>query len=337
MAFDYSSTVSAIVLAMAAPNRTFTVVVPESRTISGGARYLEEFIPAGLTVRYLPDAAIEYGLGFCDAALFGVETLRSDGSFLNTIGSRMIAKLARLQGIEVYGCTDLLKLDLRSYSGCRPVPALRSYDKPLLTDLSLPGLSFAVTTAPELEVVPSRPDDRDPDGARPRAAAGDLAAGPRDLPDPKPPEADDERHDEAGNRRAGRNPGGVLEAPDLARRRHSPSGRMDHGRRLRRLRLRARRPQGLLRRARHPVGSHHRRCSSPASRSSSRATQSCSARSPATRGGRWKPPMSPSRPAPASWRSPAARPAPSRGRPTTSSSCPSRRSPARRPTPSTIS
>jgi translation initiation factor 2B subunit (eIF-2B alpha/beta/delta family) len=154
MAFDYSSTVSAIVLAMAAPNRTLTVVVPESRTISGGARYLEEFIPAGLTVRYLPDAAVEYGLGFCDAALFGVETLRSDGSFLNTIGSRMIAKLARLQGIEVYGCTDLLKLDLRSYSGCRPVPALRSYDKPLLTDLSLPGLGFAVTTAPELEVVP---------------------------------------------------------------------------------------------------------------------------------------------------------------------------------------
>jgi translation initiation factor 2B subunit (eIF-2B alpha/beta/delta family) len=154
MAFDYSSTVSAVVQAMAAANRTLTVVVPESRTISGGARYLEEFVPAGLTVRYLPDAAIEYGLGFCDAALFGVETLRADGSFLNTIGSRMIAKLARLQGIEVYGCTDLLKLDLGSYSGCRPVPALRSYDKPLLTDLSLPGLGFAVTTAPELEVVP---------------------------------------------------------------------------------------------------------------------------------------------------------------------------------------
>jgi translation initiation factor 2B subunit (eIF-2B alpha/beta/delta family) len=154
MAFDYSSTVSAVVQAMAAANRGLTVVVPESRTISGGARYLEEFIPAGLTVRYLPDAAIEYGLGFCDAALFGVETLRADGSFLNTIGSRMIAKLARLQGIEVYGCTDLLKLDLRSYSGCRPAPALRSYDKPLLTGLSLPGLGFAVTTAPELEVVP---------------------------------------------------------------------------------------------------------------------------------------------------------------------------------------
>ena len=49
----------------------------------------------------------------------------------------------------------------------------------------------------------------------------------------------------------------MLEAPDIARRRHRPSRRLDHGRRLRRLRLRARRPQGLLRRARHPAGSHH--------------------------------------------------------------------------------
>jgi translation initiation factor 2B subunit (eIF-2B alpha/beta/delta family) len=155
MAFDYSSTVSAIVLALAATNRNLTVVVPESRTISGGARYLEEFLPAGLTVRFLPDAAIEYGLGFCDAALFGVETLRCDGGFLNTIGSRMIAKLARGRGIEVYGCTDLLKLDLRSYSGCRPEPALRSYDETLLAGLGVNGLQRAVTTAPELEVIPA--------------------------------------------------------------------------------------------------------------------------------------------------------------------------------------
>jgi translation initiation factor 2B subunit (eIF-2B alpha/beta/delta family) len=155
MAFDYSSTVSAIVLALAAANRGLTVVVPESRTIAGGARYLQEFLPAGLTVRFLPDAAIEYGLGFCDAVLVGVETLRCDGSFLNTIGSRMIARLARGRGIEVYGCTDLLKLDLRSYSGWRPDPALRSYDESLLAGLSLNGVGRTITTAPELEVIPA--------------------------------------------------------------------------------------------------------------------------------------------------------------------------------------
>ena len=154
MAFDYSSTVSAIVVALAAANSDLTVVVPESRTIAGGTRYLEEFIPAGLTVRFLPDAAIDYGLGFCDAVLFGVETLRCDGSFLNTIGSRMIARLARQRNMEVYGCTDLLKLDLDSYSGRCPEPALRSYDVPLLAGLSLDGTGRVLTTAPELELVP---------------------------------------------------------------------------------------------------------------------------------------------------------------------------------------
>lgn len=155
MAFDYSSTVSAVVIALAKVTPTLTVVVPESRAIAGGARYLEEFLPAGLKVRFVPDAAIDQTLGACDAALFGVETLRADGSFLNTIGSRMIARLASLSGVEIFGCTDLLKLDLRSYDGHRPTPAVRRYDDVLLAGLSIDNLDNADTRAPELEVVPA--------------------------------------------------------------------------------------------------------------------------------------------------------------------------------------
>lgn len=155
MAFDYSSTVSSIVIALARQNIELAVVVPESRTVRGGARYLEEFLPAGLSVRYLPDAAIEYGLNLCDAALLGVETLRADGSFLNTIGSRLIARLAIEQGVEVYGCVDLLKLDSRSYDGHRPDPAVRNYDRLLTNDFPAEWTGRVDTRAPELEVVPS--------------------------------------------------------------------------------------------------------------------------------------------------------------------------------------
>ena len=155
MAFDYSSTVSAIVIALARAKPDLVVVVPESRAIAGGARYLEEFLPAQLKVRFVPDAAIEYALAFCDAALFGVETLRADGSFLNTIGSRMIARLGANSGVDIYGCTDLLKLDQRSYAGHRPEPALRGYDDVLLAGLSMANLDNADTRAPELEVVPA--------------------------------------------------------------------------------------------------------------------------------------------------------------------------------------
>lgn len=155
MAFDYSSTVAAIVVALAKANPDMIVVVPESRTICGGKRYLDEFLPAGLRVRYVPDAAIEHALQWCDTALFGVETLRADGSFLNTIGSRMIARLASLDKVETYGCTDMLKLDMRSYEGHRPPPAIRSYDAPLLDGFAIEGLDRADTRAPELEVVPA--------------------------------------------------------------------------------------------------------------------------------------------------------------------------------------
>jgi translation initiation factor 2B subunit (eIF-2B alpha/beta/delta family) len=155
MAFDYSSTVAAIVVALAKANPDLIIVVPESRSIAGGARYLEEFLPAGLSVRYIPDAAIEYGLSLCDTVLLGVETLRADGSFLNTIGSRMIARLAMQQDNEVFGCTELLKLDMRSYEGHRPDPAIRNYDHPLHDGLSIKGMERADTRAPELEVIPA--------------------------------------------------------------------------------------------------------------------------------------------------------------------------------------
>lgn len=155
MAFDYSSTVSAIVIALAKANPRIAIVVPESRAIAGGARYLEEFLPQGLEVDFLPDAAIEYGLKACDAALFGVETLRADGSFLNTIGSRIIARLAGQMNVEIYGATDLLKLDRRSYGGHRPDPAIRNYDGVLKAGLDIAGLERARTRAPELDVVPA--------------------------------------------------------------------------------------------------------------------------------------------------------------------------------------
>ncbi|BDA86566.1 hypothetical protein Sa4125_41080 [Aureimonas sp. SA4125] len=155
MAFDYSSTVSAVVRALVKENPQLKVIVPESRAIAGGARYLEEFLPAGLDVIFIPDAAIEYGLEQCDAALLGVETLRCDGSFLNTIGSRMIARLAQDMGVEIFGVTDLLKLDTRSYGGHRPSPAIRSYDEVLTAGMAVGTSRQVDTRAPELEVIPA--------------------------------------------------------------------------------------------------------------------------------------------------------------------------------------
>ena len=153
IAYDYSSTVAAIVTRLARAAPPASVIVPESRAIAGGRRYLEALAPVGVAVRFVLDAAFEHIL--CDGALvlLGAESVRCDGSLTNTIGSRPLARLAQWRGCEVYGCADLLKLDLRSYRGQFAVPALRRFDH-LLQGIELPPGATVSTTGPELEVVP---------------------------------------------------------------------------------------------------------------------------------------------------------------------------------------
>ena len=153
IAYDYSSTVAAVVEALWRAEPRPKVVVPESRAIAGGRRYLEAFARAGMAVHFVLDAAFEQVLDDRAVVLLGAESLRCDGSLTNTIGSRPLARLARWRGCPVYGCTDLLKLDLRSYTGVFVEPALRRFDH-LLDGADLPAGAEVATGAPELEVVP---------------------------------------------------------------------------------------------------------------------------------------------------------------------------------------
>lgn len=154
LAFDYSSTVAALVKASHEQSPSTRVVVPESRAIQGGGPYLKEFLQAGMKVHYVLDMAIEHVMPKVTAVLLGVESMRCDGSFLNTIGSRLVARLALTYHVPTYACTDLYKLDLRSYAGKRKEPGVRDYDHRLLEGLDLPEGATVDTTCPELEVIP---------------------------------------------------------------------------------------------------------------------------------------------------------------------------------------
>nr|WP_274611012.1 hypothetical protein [Rhodovibrio sodomensis] len=151
--FDYSSTVATVVRALAQQGSLTHLVIPESRCIAGGWRYLEELAVPGLTVDYVVDAAIDYALARSDAVLLGVESLYCDGSFLNTVGSRPYAERARAAGRAVYACGDLFKLDRRSYTGRFKPPRIRDFDARLLPGGAPAGAEVA-TRSPELERVP---------------------------------------------------------------------------------------------------------------------------------------------------------------------------------------
>lgn len=152
LAFDYSSTVAAILVALERHRPGLEVVVPESRAIDGGRPYLHELSAAGLRPVIALDVAIEHALAGCDAVLLGAESLRVDGSFLNTLGSRMTARLARWQGVEVFACADLFKLDRRSDAAEPPV---RSFIDRLLPAGDPLRTRCGELAVAELDIVPA--------------------------------------------------------------------------------------------------------------------------------------------------------------------------------------
>jgi len=143
LVFDYSSTVADIVTALAGRGLD-RIVIPESRAIDGGRRYIEAFRGLGVALHVLPDAAAEFAVSLADTLMLGAESVTADGGVVNTIGSLPHARAARAARVRVYGAADLFKVG-RVAAADWPAPALRRYDF-----LDGEGL---VTEAPELELV----------------------------------------------------------------------------------------------------------------------------------------------------------------------------------------
>lgn len=145
--FDYSSTVADVVRACADQGCLARLVIPESRSIDGGRRYMSALADLGVPVLFLPDAAMEYAAGQSDAVLLGAESVTRDGGVINTVGSLPAARAAKARGIPVYGAADLYKVGATDAAKLPPPPP-RSY--PFL----LAEGEIASTEAPELEIVP---------------------------------------------------------------------------------------------------------------------------------------------------------------------------------------
>ncbi len=153
LAFDYSSTVASIVLNLFEAGELESLVVPESRCIAGGRRYLEAFQPAGIPVHYLPDAALDYAISLSGCVLLGAESFHADGGFFNTVGSRPLAERARAAGLQVYAAVEWRKLDTRTYARPAADPPLRDFGEVLLGE-SGEAEPVPDTRCPELERIP---------------------------------------------------------------------------------------------------------------------------------------------------------------------------------------
>jgi len=130
LVYDYSSTVVGILTCAGQHDRVLNLVIPESRALNGGIPIVRAAAEAGHRVIYTTDSAIGHELSQADAALIGAESLTAMGGCWNTMGSKMVAVMARYHGVPLYVPTELLKFDRRSTAGILRQP--RRIDVPVI-------------------------------------------------------------------------------------------------------------------------------------------------------------------------------------------------------------
>lgn len=155
LAFDYSSTVMAVLRELSERGQRLRVVVPESRCLDGGRPIAREAATLGHLVTYTVDMAFAHFLRRADAVLIGAESIHANGDCLNTIGSYPIAVMAQRYDVPFYVVTELTKLDAVSFFGHRSEVPSDDLAAILGCDASLGVREGLAASAPELEVVPS--------------------------------------------------------------------------------------------------------------------------------------------------------------------------------------
>jgi translation initiation factor 2B subunit (eIF-2B alpha/beta/delta family) len=166
--YDYSSTVADVVRALAGRTGLDRLVIPESRAIDGGRRYMQALADLGVPIVFLPDAALEQAAARSDVLLLGAESVSRDGGVVNTVGSVLAARAARARDIPVHGAADLFKVGPLAADEMPPF-------EPRRYDFLLAAGERASTEAPELELVPPALIDAILTEAGP-LAPGDVAA-----------------------------------------------------------------------------------------------------------------------------------------------------------------
>ena len=108
-----SSTVADVVLGVGAKN----VVVTESRPQMEGRNLAERLAGDGVNVLLVVDAAAAMFMESADVAVVGADSVLHDGSFVNKVGTRIVALAARDQGVPFYVVCSTSKFNVMNYLG----------------------------------------------------------------------------------------------------------------------------------------------------------------------------------------------------------------------------
>ena len=153
MAYDYSSSVAAIFRAAEDRGWEGTLVVPESRSLNGGHKYVRDLRETKLALEFVPDSAIGSVVSSCGMVVEGAETLSSEGGCYNTVGTCLTALAARYHSVPFYVASTLIKIDTQTRAGERDIPTLK-VDDALLAGWEPELVSRVRTFCPDLDYTP---------------------------------------------------------------------------------------------------------------------------------------------------------------------------------------
>lgn len=111
----------------------------ETRPKRQGLITIRELAEAGVPVTLIVDSAMRYVMPGVSIAFIGTDTLESDGSVINKIGTLPLAAAARDLGVPVYACAETFKFLPPSKAGQRVEIEQRPVDEIIAPDELPPG------------------------------------------------------------------------------------------------------------------------------------------------------------------------------------------------------
>ncbi|MBY9006702.1 MAG: S-methyl-5-thioribose-1-phosphate isomerase [Candidatus Lokiarchaeota archaeon] len=128
MTHCHSSFVDAILLKAKQQGKIFKVISTETRPRHQGRKSVKILHEAGIDVIHVVDSAMRWAVNYyeVDLILIGADSITSEGTVLNKIGSRLLALVAHEEHVPFYVASPLLKYNPQTSLGILEKIEMRS-------------------------------------------------------------------------------------------------------------------------------------------------------------------------------------------------------------------
>ena len=119
MTHCHSSVVTAILLEARRQGKHFEVINTETQPRLQGRQTAKELLNAGIKVYHVVDSAMRWAVNHYEVnlILIGADSVTSEGTVLNKVGSRLLALVAHEEHVPFYVATPLLKYNPQTSFG----------------------------------------------------------------------------------------------------------------------------------------------------------------------------------------------------------------------------